>query len=50
MSSPDKIMFLIKDMIAHLSRTYKKSLNPFFVSKLDYYTVHNFQFPDMLKE
>ena len=50
MSSPDKLMFIIKDMIAHLTRTYKKNLNPFFVSKLDFLTVHNFQFQDMLKE
>ncbi|CDW75700.1 UNKNOWN [Stylonychia lemnae] len=50
MTSPDKLMFLIKDMVGHLSRTYKKSLNPFFVSKLDFFTVHNFQFQDMLKE
>ena len=50
MSSADKLMFLIKDLISHLTKTYKKNLNPFFISKLDFYTVHNFQFPDMLRE
>ncbi len=49
MSSPDKLMFLIKDMIAHLSRTYKKNINPFFVTKMDLYTVNHFQFPDIPK-
>ena len=46
MSSPDKLMFLVKDMVAHLSRTYKKNLNPYFASKLDLYSIHNFTFPE----
>ena len=51
MGSADKLMFLLKDMIAHLASTYKKNLNPFFVSKLDFYTVHHFQFAtDLLKD
>jgi len=47
MSSPDKLMFMMKDLVAHLSSTYKKNLNPFFISKLDLYTVHYFNFPEM---
>lgn len=50
MSSSDKLMFLIKDMVAHIGRTFKKNLNPFFVAKLDLYSVHYFPFPDVLKE
>ena len=47
MAAPDKIMFMIKDMVAHLSRTFKKNLNPFYVSKLDLYSVHYFNFPEI---
>ncbi len=47
MQSPDKLMFLIKDMIGHIQKTYKKNINPFFVSKLDLYTINNFQFPEI---
>lgn len=49
MSSPDKMMFLVKDMISQLARIYKKNLNPFFISKLDLFTVNYFPFPDMPK-
>jgi hypothetical protein len=49
MSSPDKLMFMIKDMVAHLSRTFKKNLNPFFAAKLDLYSVHYFPFPEINK-
>ena len=42
MSSPDKLMFLIKDMIAHLSTGFKRTLNPFLVSKMDLTTVAHF--------
>ena len=49
MQSPDKITFLIKDMVGHITRTYKKNINPFFVSKLDLYTIHHFAFPDIAK-
>ena len=49
MSSPDKLMFLIKDMIAHLSTGFKRTLNPFLVSKMDLTTVTHFQFPEIAK-
>jgi hypothetical protein len=49
MGSPDKVMFMIKDCVGHLSRTYKKSLDPFYVSKLDLKSINYFQFPDLLK-
>lgn len=49
MSSPDKLMFLIKDMIAHISKTYKKNINPFFITKMDLFTINHFQFPDIPK-
>ncbi len=49
MGSADKLVFLIKDMICHLSRTYKKNLNPNFVSKLDLFSVHHFDFTDLTK-
>jgi hypothetical protein len=50
MSSSDKLMFLIKDMIAHISRAYKRNLNPFFLSKIDLSTIHHFTFPDVPKD
>jgi len=49
MQSPDKLMFLIKDMVGHIQKTYKKNINPFFVSKLDLFTINNFQFPEIAK-
>ena len=35
MGSADKVVFLIKDCVAYLTKTYKKHLNPFIVAKLD---------------
>jgi hypothetical protein len=43
-------MFLIKDMVGHLSRTYKRNLNPFFLAKLDLFTISHFQFPEIAKQ
>lgn len=50
MSSSDKLMFLIKDMIAHITRAHKRNLNPFFLSKMDLSSIHHFPFPDIPKE
>jgi hypothetical protein len=50
MSSPDKLMFMIKDMVAHLSRTFKKNINPFVAARLDLYSIHYFPFPDVPKD
>lgn len=49
MGSADKVVFLIKDTIAYLNKTYKKNLNPFLVSKLDIESINYFKFPDLLK-
>ncbi len=50
MGCSDKMMFLIKDMVANLTHSYKKTLNPFIVAHLDMFTVKNFEFPHMGKE
>ncbi len=47
--SPDKITFLIKDMVGHITRTFKKNINLFFLSKLDLFTLYHFTFPDITK-
>ena len=46
-SNPDKIIFLVKDMIATLNKTFKKSLNPFWIAKLDMNSINHFPFPEM---
>lgn len=33
-------------MVAHISRTYKKNINPFYITKLDLLTVNHFTFPE----
>lgn len=48
-SNPDKIIFLVKDMIATLNKTFKKSLNPFWIAKLDLNSINHFPFPEMQK-
>jgi len=55
MASPDKMMFLIKDMVSHLTRAYKKHLNPFLIARLDLnvsidfnqQTIDHFEFQDI---
>jgi hypothetical protein len=36
-------------MVSHLARTYKKNINPFYITKLDLFTINHFQFPDVQK-
>ena len=35
LACPDKMMFLVKDTVSHLTRAFKKSLNPFLIARLD---------------
>ena len=46
-SNPDKVIFLVKDMVANLNRTYKKSLNPLWIARLDLNSINHFQFPEI---
>ena len=47
MSNADKMSFLIKDLVAGLNKTFKKSMNPFIVAKLDLTSINHFPFPQM---
>lgn len=47
MSNPDKMLFLVKDMIAQLSRQYKKNMNPMLIAKLDLHSINHFPFQKM---
>lgn len=49
MGNPDKLLFLMKDMIAQLNKQYKKSMNPVLVAKLDLNSINHFAFPKMAK-
>ena len=49
MSNPDKLIFLVKDMVSSLNKQFKKSMNPFWVAKLDLHSINNFNFPDLKK-
>lgn len=44
MANPDKLVFLVKDMIAQLNKQYKKSMNQLLVAKLDLNTINHFPF------
>jgi len=39
-------MFLVKDMLATLNKSFKKSMNPFWVANLDLHSVNHFPFPE----
>jgi hypothetical protein len=45
--NPDKIIFLVKDMISTMNKSFKKSLNPFFIANLDLNSINHFSFPDI---
>jgi hypothetical protein len=45
--NPDKILFLVKDMLSGFKKTYKKNLNPLLIAKLDLNSINHFPFPDM---
>lgn len=47
MSNPDKVIFLIKDMVSTLTKAFKKSLNPLWIAKLDLNSINHFPFPDI---
>jgi hypothetical protein len=40
-------MFIVKDMVSTLSKSFKKSMNPFWVAKLDLHSVNHFSFPEI---
>lgn len=41
----DKMVFYIKEFVAHLQKNPKSEINPFYISKLDLETVNFFDFP-----
>lgn len=45
--NPDKIMFLVKDMMAGFNKTFKKNINPLLIAKLDLNSINHFSFPDI---
>jgi hypothetical protein len=49
MGSPDKMVFLAKEMISQLTITPKHALDPFIVSKLDVQSVNFFDYPRLKK-
>ena len=46
-SNPDKVVFLVKDMIATINKQFKKSMNPFWIAKMDLNSINHFAFPEM---
>lgn len=49
MANPDKLLFLVKDMISTLNKQFKKSMNPLWIGKLDLHSVNHFSFPELKK-
>jgi len=49
-ANADKLMFLVKDMVATLNKSFKKSMNPFWVGCLDLHSINHFSFPEITKE
>lgn len=49
-ANPDKILFLVKDMVATLNKQFKKSMNPLWVGKLDLHSINHFSFPDLKQD
>lgn len=49
LSNPDKVTFLIKDMLATMRKSIKISMNPLWVGKLDLNSVNHFPFPQVNK-
>ena len=45
--NPDKILFLVKDMMAQLNKNFKKNINPMLIGKLDFNSINHFPFPDV---
>ena len=49
LGNADKLVYFSKDMMAHLTKTPKLSLDPFLIAKLDLSTINFFDFPKMKK-
>ena len=48
--NPDKISFYMKDLVAHLTKTLKQNIDPFYIGKLDVETINFFDFPAVPNE